>query len=155
MTTEISSTNTNGATPSPSGREQSSRRIAVAGLLAWMAMSMGFLGLKLLMQQRPQFAGQPLRFSKTEMVQESPQIMIRKVSDDIAATRLSRPEWSDVQCHLNGRRDYRGLRTILDMSGEFQARYRVTNTFAEPIFVLFKCLHPRTDAGPAQTLLAR
>jgi hypothetical protein len=115
-----------------------------------MAMAIGFFGLKMLMQQRPQFTGQPMRFSKTELVQESPQVVIRKGSDDISIIKPAQPEEAEVQFRMRGRRDYRGLRTIIDMSGEVRARYVLTNTFEEPIFLLFRCPHPRTAVGTAQ-----
>ena len=36
----------------------------------------------------------------------------------------------------------------MDMSGDFHARHLLTNAFDEPIFVLFKCPHPRSaDSG--------
>jgi hypothetical protein len=59
-----------------------------------------------------------------------------------------------VRLDMQGRRDYRGLRTIMDMSGEFRARYVLTNEFEEPIFVLFKCPHPRSRNEEDRTLLA-
>jgi len=59
-----------------------------------------------------------------------------------------------VRFDVSGRRDYRGLRTILDMSGGFQGRYMVSNQFDEPMFVLFKCPHPRTEDGDNQSLQA-
>ena len=56
---------------------RSSALLVAVALVTWMAMAIGFLGLKMLMQQRPQFAGQPMRFSKAELVQESPQVVMR------------------------------------------------------------------------------
>ena len=114
-----------------------------AGLVSWVIISIGFFGLKILMQERPEFVGQPIRVSKAELVQESPQIFIRKNSDDVSVIRPVQPEFSDIQFDMEGRRDYRGLRTIMDMSGQFHARYLLTNIFDEPIFVLFRCPHPR------------
>jgi hypothetical protein len=125
-----------------------------AALLSWAAIFIGFFGLKMLMQERPEFVGQPMRVTRAELVQESPQIVTRKVSDDISVIRPVQPEFSDVRFDMNGRRDYRGLRTIMDMSGQFRARYVLTNAFAEPIFVLFKCPHPRTRNEESQNLLA-
>src|SRR2546423_204931 len=113
------------------------------GLLCWAAISFGFLGLKILMQERPEFVGQPMRVSKAELVQESPQIVARKVTDDISVIKPTQPEFSDVRFDMNGRRDYRGLRTIRDMSGQFRAHYIVSNSFDEGLFLLFKCPHPR------------
>src|SRR5438045_8002865 len=89
-----------------------------AGLLSWVAISLGFLGLKMLMQERPEFVGQPLQITKAELIQESPAIVVRKVTDDIAAIKPAQPELSEVRFDMQGRRDYRGLRTIRDMSGE-------------------------------------
>ena len=125
-----------------------------AGLISWVAISLGFFGLKMLMQERPEFVGQPMRLTRAELVQDSPQIVVRKVDDDILVIKPAQPEFSDVRIDMKGRRDYRGLRTIMDMSGEFRARYTLTNAFAEPIFVLFKCAHPRTESGDSQTLPA-
>src|SRR5438552_3131676 len=125
-----------------------------AGVVSWAAISLGFFGLKMLMQERPEFVGQPMRVSMAEMVQDSPQVVVRKVSDDISAIKQAQPESSDVRFDMQGRRDYRGLRTIRDMSGEFHARHVLTNAFEEPIFILFKCPHPRTENGDEQSLLA-
>jgi hypothetical protein len=125
-----------------------------AGLLSWAAISLGFFGLKMLMQERPEFVGQPMRVTKAELVQESPYIVTRKVSDDISVIRPVQPEFSDVRFDMNGRRDYRGLRTIMDMSGQVRARYVLTNAFAEPIFILFTCPHPRSQSDDSQNLLA-
>lgn len=126
----------------------------VSALLSWVAMSLGFLGLTVLMRERPQFVGQPLRVSKAELVQESPQVVVRKVTDDIAVTRPMQPEFSDIQFDMAGRRDYRGLRTVMDMSGDFRARYELTNACDEAVFVLFKCPHPHAESGAGHSLLA-
>ncbi len=123
-----------------------------AALLSWAAISLGFFALKMLMQERPEFVGQPMRTTKGELFQESPYVVTRKVSDDISVIRPVQPEFSDVRFDMNGRRDYRGLRTIMDMSGQFRARYVLTNSFAEPMFVLFKCPHPRSKDGESQNL---
>src|SRR5204862_2053966 len=90
-----------------------------AALLSWAVISAGFFGLKVLMEERPEFVGQPLRVTKGELVQESPRVVVRKVNEDISVIRPAQPEFSDVRFDMNGRRDYRGLRTIRDMSGEF------------------------------------
>jgi len=126
----------------------------ITALLSWAAISFGFFGLKILMQERPEFVGQPMRVAQAELIQESPQVITRKVSDDISAIKLAHPESSDVRFVMNGRRDYRGLRTIRDMSGEFRAVYVLTNSLEEPVFALFKCPHPRTENGDTQSLLA-
>jgi len=126
----------------------------MTGLLGWAAISLGFFGLKMLMQERPEFVGQPMRVSMAELVQDSPQIVVRKVSDDVSVIKAIQPESSEVSFDMQGRRDYRGLRTIRDMSGEFHARHVLTNAFEEPIFILFKCPHPRTENGDEQSLLA-
>ena len=126
----------------------------VAGLFSWAAISLGFLGLKMLMQERPEFMGQPLRAAKVEMVQESPRVVGRKASDDLAVVKPVPPELAEVRFEMAGRRDYRGLRTIMDMSGDFRARYVLTNGYEEPLFVLFKCPHPRTGGEGGGNLLA-
>jgi hypothetical protein len=124
------------------------------GLLSWAAISCGFLGLKMLMQARPEFVGQPMRVTQAELVQESPRIVARKVTDDLSVIKPVQPELSDVRFDMHGRRDYRGLRTISDMEGEFRARYVLTNAAEEAMFVLFKCPHPRTENGDEQSLVA-
>jgi hypothetical protein len=119
-----------------------------AGLLSWMVIAFGFFGLYMLMQERPEFVGEPMQSAKAELLQESPRIVVRKSSDDISVIKAMQPESSDVTFTLRGRRDYRGLRTVMDMSGDFHARHLLTNAFDEPIFVLFKCPHPRSaDSG--------
>ena len=62
-----------------------------AGLLCWIATGLGFFGLHVLMQERPEFVGQPMRSSKTELVQESPRVVIRKLSDDVAVIKSAQP----------------------------------------------------------------
>lgn len=125
-----------------------------AGLLSWLAITVGFFGLKMLMQERPEFVGPPMRVTSAELVQESPHVVIRKVSDDISVIKPVQPEASDVRFDMAGRRDNRGLRTIVDMSGEFRARYALSNSFDEPIFALFQCPHPRSRNDDNQNLLA-
>jgi hypothetical protein len=126
----------------------------VAGLVSWAAISLGFLGLKMLMQERPEFVGQPLLASKAVLVQESPRLVSRRVSDDVSVIRSVQPDLSDVRFQMQGRRDYRGLKTISDMSGQFAARYVLTNRSDEPWFLLFKCPHPRAESNDGQSLLA-
>ncbi|MEO7318285.1 MAG: hypothetical protein ABIZ56_04795, partial [Chthoniobacteraceae bacterium] len=125
-----------------------------AGLMSWVAIGVGFFGLHMLMQERPEFVGQPMRSSKTELIQESPRVVIRKLSDDVAVIKTAQPSSSEITFDMRGRRDYRGLRTVIDMSGEFHARHVLTNAFDEPVFVLFKCPHPRSESDSGQGLLA-
>jgi hypothetical protein len=125
-----------------------------AGLLIWLAITIGFFGLKMLMQERPEFVGPPMRVTSAQLVQESPQVVVRKMSDDISVIKPVQPESTDVRFDLAGRRDNRGLQTIVDMSGAFRARYVLTNSFEEPVFVLFKCPHPRSQNDDSQNLLA-
>src|SRR5438046_3617828 len=103
-----------------------------AGFLSWIAISCGFFGLKMLMEERPEFVGRPMRVTQAELIQESPQIVSRKLSDDVSLIKPSQPDSSDVTFDMRGSRDYRGLRTITDMSGEFRARYVLTNDYEEP-----------------------
>ena len=126
----------------------------LVGLFCWIAISIGFFGLKFLMQERPEFIGQPMRVTKAELVQDSPQVVMRKVSDDIAVIKPVQPELSDVRFDMQGRRDNLGLRTIIDMSGQFRARHVLSNTFEEPLFILFKCPHPRSQNEDGQNVLA-
>lgn len=114
-----------------------------AGLAAWVLIALGFLGLAMLMEERPQFAGIPVRFSSVELIQDSPAVVIRRASDDVALWREIHPDRSDIGFLMRARRDYRGLRTIIDMDGQFTGRYTISNRFDEPLFVLFKCPHPR------------
>src|SRR5262245_27872059 len=125
-----------------------------AALLSWAVISAGFFGLKLLMQERPEFVGQPMLQTKAELIQESPRVVVRKTSDDVSVIQPSQPEVSDVRFDLSGRRDYRGLRTVRDMSGRFHGRYVLTNAFDESIYVLFRCPHPRTENGANDGLVA-
>ena len=140
------------------GKEQtggsSLSTLVTVGLLSWGAISAGFFGLKMLMNERPEFVGQPLRVTKAELIQESPRVVARKVSDDVSVIKAIQPEFSDVRFDMTGRRDYRGLRMIQDMSGQCRARYVLTNIFDEALFVLFKCPHPRTEHGAEQNLRA-
>ena len=80
-----------------------------AGVVSWAAISLGFFGLKMLMQERPEFVGQPMRVSMAEMVQDFPQVVVRKVSEDISAIKSAQPESSDIRFDMQGRRDYRRL----------------------------------------------
>jgi hypothetical protein len=124
----------------------------VAGLLIWAAISAGLFGLKLLMENRPEFVGQPAFGPKAELIQDSPSVVTRKMSDDVSVIKPMQPEDSEINFDMNGRRDYRGLRTIMDMSGGFHAQFGFTNAFDEPIFVLFKCPHPRNGIADGSNL---
>lgn len=125
-----------------------------AGLASWIVISVGFLGLKMLMQERPEFVGPPIRTAKAVLVQESPRIVARKFSDDVSVIKSIQPDDANINFDMHGRRDYRGLKTISDMSGRFSARYVLTNNAGEPEFVLFECPHPRAQSGDGQSLLA-
>ena len=137
----------------PGGRRPSPNTIA-SGLLAWAVISAGFFGLKMLMQNRPEFVGQPTSGLKAEMIQESPAVVARKTSDDVSVIKPMQPEHSEVLFDMTGRRDYRGLRTVMDMSGEFHAQFGLTNALDEAVFVLFKCPHPRTGTPDGGSLPA-
>ena len=143
-----------GSVLNPAARQPSLAILCGAGLVCWIAISLGFLGLHMLMQERPEFVGQPMRSSKTALVQESPRVVIRKVSDDIAVIKPAQPDSSEIAFDMQGRRDYRGLRTTMDMSGGFHARHVLKNAFDEPIHVLFICPHPHGDGDSQQSLLA-
>lgn len=120
-----------------------------AGIFCWLALSAGFFGLRMLMQERPQFVGQPMHGSKAVLVQHSPKIVMRKVADSVSAIKPAQPASANVRFNLIGGRDYRGLKTVIDMSGEVRAEYILTNVFPEPVFVLFKCPHPKAEDGSA------
>ena len=149
---------TSAAVPVPRPRSAGdSRRLGSpisAGVLCWLLISAGFVGLKFLMQHRPQFVGQPVAMTKAVLVQESPQIVARRVTDDVSAIKPLQPESIDVRFEMNGRRDYRGLRTISDMSGRFRATHVLANDSDDPLFVLFKCAHPRAEARGGEGVLA-
>jgi hypothetical protein len=140
----------------PAHPAQNPRLAATIGVavLGWGAICFGFFGLRMLMQERPQFVGQPLSASRGTLIQESPRIVTRKASDDISVFRWAQPELSDIRFNMRGRRDYRGLKTISDMSGQFTALYVLTNSAEEPMFALFKCPHPRAEGPDDQALLA-
>lgn len=129
------------------------RTSATAAFLAWVVISVGFLGLRMLMQERPEFVGEPMRFSRAVLVQEAPRVYVRSVNDDVSLVRSLQPEAAEIVFDMKGRRDYRGLKTISDMSGTFSGRFTLANTTGEALHVLFQCPHPRDDspngAGPA------
>lgn len=106
-------------------------------------MAVGFGGLRMLMEERPQFAGRPLRFHSTELTQESPSIVYRKVGDDVSVVRPTEADRIEVSFKLKERKDYRGLRTVIDLGAEFSGTYTITNRFDEAIFALFRFPHPQ------------
>ena len=83
--------------------------LVLAGGFSWICMTAGFYGLNLLMQVRPQFAGQPVRFSNLQLVQESPDVVLRKVHDDVSVLQPIQPQQTQVSSSLKARRDYRGV----------------------------------------------
>ena len=87
-----------------------------AGVVSWIVISLGCLGLKMLMQERPEFVGPPIRTAKSVLVQESPRVVTRKSTEDVSAIKTAQPVASDIRFEMQGRRDYRGLKTINDMS---------------------------------------
>ena len=144
-----------GPLPEEPNRDARPLKLPVAAAVAaWVTISLGFLGLRTLMQERPQFVGQPLRISQAELVQKAPALVARKLTDDLSVVRAIQPELSDIEFDMVGRRDHRGLKTVMDMSGTFRARYTITNAFEEAVFVLFKCPHPRSEGGSGHSLLA-
>jgi len=146
MTEDISTGETPAAAPRPattSAPWHPSPNAIAAVFLSWLAMSAGFFGLRMLMQERPEFVGQPTNGTKAEMIQESPWVVSRKMSDDVTVIRPMQPDHSEVDFDIIGRRDYRGLRTVMDMSGDFRAQFGLTNVLDEAVFVLFECPHPR------------
>jgi len=128
--------------------------VIAAAVLSWAVISLGFLGLKMLMRERPEFVGAPFGNVRGQMVQESPRIVARKANDDVSVIKPMQPEGTDVVFDLKGRRDYRGLGMIMDMSGEFHGRYVLTNASDESAFVLFKCPHPRAGGDAGTNLVA-
>ena len=106
----------------PLAPRRPSANTIVLGILTWAAISAGFLGLKILMQERPEFVGQPAGGLKTGLIQDSPWVVARKASEDVSVIKPMQPELSEVRFDMTGRRDYRGLRTILDMAGEFHGQ---------------------------------
>lgn len=71
--------------------------------------------------------------------------MLRRVPDDIAVVQPAKPDRSDIEFVMQGRRDHRGLRTVTDMGGTVRATYTLTNTLPEEIFLLFRFPPPRLD----------
>lgn len=128
--------------------------MVAAGAIAWLIVSGGFLGLRMLMQERPQFVGPATRSAMTTLVQDSPQAVFRRAGDDVAAVRTLRPALSEVTFDLRGHHDHRGLKTVVEMGGTVVARHVLTNAQAEPIFVLFRCPHPRADGAAGLPLQA-
>ncbi|MBL9134910.1 MAG: hypothetical protein JNK85_03535 [Verrucomicrobiales bacterium] len=126
---------------------QQSVPAVVAAVLCWLLMAMGFLGLHTLLQQRPQFVGESTVASRVFLVQESPQLVTRRQSDDVSVVIAAEPLRSEIEFQMRGRRDHRGLRTLSDMSGTVRARYVVTNRFEEPLFVLMRIPHPAMQGG--------
>ena len=59
----------------------------LAAFLSWALISLGFLGLKMLMKERPEFVGPPMRATQVELMQESPQAVMRKASDDVSVIK--------------------------------------------------------------------
>lgn len=121
-------------------------QVVLAGMAGWVVVSIGFLGLNILMQERPQFVGQPARGAEVALIQESPRLLLRKVSDDVAMVKESQPSLTQINFDMMGRRDYRGLQTIMDMTGRFRGVYTVSNSHDGAVFVLFKCPHPRAES---------
>jgi hypothetical protein len=144
---------TNGQRPAP-GPYLPAANTLLAGFLAWAAISAGFFALKMLMEERPEFVGQPASKLSADMIQESPWVVTRKMSDDVSVIKAMQPEHADVRFNMAGRRDYRGLRTIMDMSGEFHAQFGLSNGLDEAVFVLFKCPHPRNGIPDGGSLAA-
>jgi hypothetical protein len=143
--------------PYPPGPTTGDRRIGSAiftGFFCWVVISLGFFGLKHLMEQRPQFVGHPISGTKAELVQESPQFVVRKVTDDVSVTKPVQPDSSVVRFEMKGRRDYRGLKTISDMSGQFRAVHTLANDSDDPLFVLFRGAHPHSDSRTGEGLVA-
>jgi hypothetical protein len=126
----------------------------LAGFFSWLCMAVGFYGLNILMRERPQFAGEPVRFSSVELIQESPSVVMRRIHDDVSVMQETQPEQTQVSFSMKARRDYRGLRTIIDMEGRFEGRYTLTNPHPDTVFVLFKCPHPRSEKNSSYNLNA-
>lgn len=126
---------------------QSSLAAVVAALLCWLLMTMGFVGLRWLLEQRPQFVGESTAASRVVLVQESPQVITRRQSDDVSVVIPAEPLRSDIEIQMRGRRDHRGLRTLSDMAGTVRARYVITNQYAEPLWVLLRMPHPTMEPG--------
>ncbi len=106
------------------------------------------------MEERPQFIGIPTRGQPTELVQDSPRVAVRRVRDDVAASKEVQPSRNDVMFDLESRSDYRGLRTVRDMRGKFRGRYTITNPHDEPSFIFFRCSHPRPSSDASGPIVA-
>lgn len=142
--------------PASASLDVSRRRLLpllATGFFTWILISAGFLGLHWLLQDRPQFIGQPMNTPDTQLVQESPKVFLRRVSEDVASVKATQPASSEVFLEMNGRRDFRGLKTLVDMSGSFTGRHIITNHFEEPVFIFVRYPHPKGAQG--QPLPAR
>jgi hypothetical protein len=73
-----------------------------AAVISWAMISLGFFGLKMLMEQRPEFVGQPMAFSKAVLIQEAPRIVSRKLTEDVSVIRTIQPQASDITCRCMG-----------------------------------------------------
>ena len=79
---------------------------------------------------------------------------MRKATDDTSTIKPMQPASTEIALNMHGRRDYRGLKTIVDMSGTVVAHHSLTNSLNEAIFVLLKCPHPRAESDSTSGLLA-
>lgn len=122
-------------------------KLAVLGLMCWVALSGGFAALQLLLRERPQFVGDPLHQPQISLLQESPKVHVRRASEDVAVIHTAQPDTATVEFSMQGHRDYRGLRTLMNMSGEVRSRHTLSNRFPERIFVLFRSPHPQAEGG--------
>src|SRR4051812_27835812 len=96
--------------PNPTGSRPSTSDLSssplfapiAAAVVSWVMISLGFLGLKMLMEQRPEFVGQPMAFSKVALIQEAPRIVSRRLSEDVSVIRTIQPQASDVHVQMQG-----------------------------------------------------
>ncbi len=86
-------------------QRRASGGLVIMGVSTWLGLTLGFAGLRLLLQDRPQFVGQPLQHIQARLLQESPRVQWRKASEDVALVHPGQPSHSEVLFDLRGHRD--------------------------------------------------
>ena len=114
-----------------------------SAVVAFVLLSVGFLGLGFLIQERPQFVGQRLSPPQLVFEQPSPGLLLRNDSSDVNVVEPAHPTRAYVDVTLNTIPDHRGLKTMHSLNGRFEGRYEIENPEKEPIHFLMKCEHPR------------
>lgn len=127
----------------------------LVAFVCWLILALGFVGLKVLMHERPQFAGPSVQQRTIRLEQGSPKVVIRKRSDDVSAVISVQPALSEISLVIQGKRDYRGLKTVAAMDASVSLVYTWTNHFDEPIHILFRAPHPTNAFAGTRGVTAR